>query len=187
MTDEFDPSYKWLGIPPNEQPAHHYRLLGIPLFASDPDVIENAAEQRIRFLRTVQTGPRGACAHRLLSDIAHARTILLNAERKAAYDLQLSHEFCPPSPAAIAPRDVGLPFSADQAGPNRPPLSAPGSPPLSPSPRDILAAPVSIKEPSRARVPKKFTKQSRGLNEFLKIIIGGFCGIGCGYTPLGLE
>ena len=27
---EFDPYHRWLGIPPEEQPADHYRLLGIP-------------------------------------------------------------------------------------------------------------------------------------------------------------
>ena len=29
MSAGFDPLYKWLGIPPDEQPPHHYRLLGI--------------------------------------------------------------------------------------------------------------------------------------------------------------
>ena len=29
MPDEFNPYYVWLGIPPDEQPANYYRLLGI--------------------------------------------------------------------------------------------------------------------------------------------------------------
>ena len=29
MAANFDPYYKWLGIPPEEQPPNHYRLLGI--------------------------------------------------------------------------------------------------------------------------------------------------------------
>ena len=43
MSDTFDPYYKWLGIPPKDQPPNHYRLLGIDLFTPDPDVIESAA------------------------------------------------------------------------------------------------------------------------------------------------
>ena len=47
MDESFDPYYKWLGIPPAEQPPNHYRLLGVTLFESDLDVIANAADQRI--------------------------------------------------------------------------------------------------------------------------------------------
>jgi hypothetical protein len=40
----FGPYHKWLAIPPEEQPPNHYRLLGLPQFESDADVIEGAAE-----------------------------------------------------------------------------------------------------------------------------------------------
>ena len=52
----FDPYHKWLAIPPEEQPPNHYRLLALPLFEWDADVIESAAEQRTVFLRSFQTG-----------------------------------------------------------------------------------------------------------------------------------
>ena len=29
MWDEGDPYYRWLAIPPAQQPANHYRLLGL--------------------------------------------------------------------------------------------------------------------------------------------------------------
>jgi hypothetical protein len=32
MAADFDPYHKWLGIPPPQQPPHHYRLLGIDLY-----------------------------------------------------------------------------------------------------------------------------------------------------------
>ena len=64
----FDPYHKWLGIPPEEQPAHHYRLLGIKLFEFDADVIDAAAEQRTVFLRSFQSGPNAELAERLLND-----------------------------------------------------------------------------------------------------------------------
>jgi hypothetical protein len=47
MSIAFDPYHKWLGIPVNEQPANHYRLLGIAKFEDDPDVIDAAADQRM--------------------------------------------------------------------------------------------------------------------------------------------
>jgi hypothetical protein len=40
MSESFDPYHVWLGIPPEEQPPHHYRLLGIRLFEDNPSVIE---------------------------------------------------------------------------------------------------------------------------------------------------
>ena len=43
MSDAFDPYYIWLGIPPEDQPPHHYRLLGVTLFESNREVIEAAA------------------------------------------------------------------------------------------------------------------------------------------------
>ena len=41
----FDPYYKWLGIPPAEQPANFYRLLSLDVFENDPEIIakESAA------------------------------------------------------------------------------------------------------------------------------------------------
>lgn len=35
--ENFDPYHKWLGIPPDEQPANDYRLLGHGLFESVSD------------------------------------------------------------------------------------------------------------------------------------------------------
>jgi hypothetical protein len=56
VSGAFDPYHRWLGIPPKNQPPNHYRLLGIDLFESDPDVIRDAAEQRIAHVRTYQLG-----------------------------------------------------------------------------------------------------------------------------------
>ena len=67
MSNEFNPYYEWLGIPPKYQPADHYRLLGIEQFEADPVVVEHAADQRLGFLRTLQTGVRGKIANQLLN------------------------------------------------------------------------------------------------------------------------
>ena len=39
---KFDPYHRWLGIPPEEQPAHFYRLLGIKALEDNADVIEGS-------------------------------------------------------------------------------------------------------------------------------------------------
>ena len=85
----FDPYFQWLAIPPEEQPPHHYRLLGLPIFLDDLDVIEGAAEQRTIYLRTFQTGPNSAVAERLLNEVSAARICLLTAAEKAEYDRTL--------------------------------------------------------------------------------------------------
>ena len=85
----FDPYHKWLGIPADQQPPNHYRLLGLAAFESDTDVIDTAAEQRTVFLRTFQTGPNSELATRLLNEVSAARVCLLNGKSKALYDTQL--------------------------------------------------------------------------------------------------
>ena len=85
----FDPYHRWLGIPPAEQPPNHYRLLGVPLFESDLDVIEAAVERQTVFLRTFQIGPQAELAERILNEIARAQITLLNVDQKLAYDAAL--------------------------------------------------------------------------------------------------
>ena len=74
MASGFDPYYKWLGIPPEEQPPNHYRLLGLRLFESDPEVIESASDQRMAHLRTYQTGQYSALSQKLLNEVAGAKS-----------------------------------------------------------------------------------------------------------------
>ena len=85
----FDPYHKWLGIPPEEQPANHYRLLGLRAFETDPDVIQAAADQRMAHLRNYQTGQHADLSQRLLNEVAAARVCLLNPGKRAAYDAKL--------------------------------------------------------------------------------------------------
>ncbi len=68
MTEAFDPYRKWLGIPPEEQPPHHYRLLGVGTFEDDPDTIAIAADRQMAHLRTFQAGPHSALTQKLLND-----------------------------------------------------------------------------------------------------------------------
>jgi hypothetical protein len=89
MTLRFDPYHKWLGIPPEEQPPHHYRLLGLRPFESDADAISNAADRQMRHLKTYAASVHGAAAEDLLDAVAKARVCLLNPGKKEVYDQEL--------------------------------------------------------------------------------------------------
>ncbi|MEN6497953.1 MAG: hypothetical protein ABFD16_26945 [Thermoguttaceae bacterium] len=89
MAPEFDPYYTWLGIRPEEQPPHHYRLLGLQLFEDNVDAIEHAADRQMAHLRTLQTGKHAEASQQLLNEVATAKVCLLNAQKKAAYDATL--------------------------------------------------------------------------------------------------
>ncbi len=52
----FDPYHRWLGIPPAEQPPHHYRLLGLGMFESDAEVIRDAATRQMAHVRSYHLG-----------------------------------------------------------------------------------------------------------------------------------
>ena len=104
----FDPYHKWLGISPKDQPPNHYRLLGIDLFESDPDVISAAADQRMVHVRSFQSGKNSDLSQRVLNEIAAARVCLLSPEKKAEYDAMLralsdGHKKSPPTPASVLP------------------------------------------------------------------------------------
>lgn len=86
MSTAFDPYHKWLGIPPAEQPPHHYRLLGLAVFEHDGDVIEIAADQRMALLRSFHTGPHADLSQKLLNEVAAARLCLLRPDRRQRYD-----------------------------------------------------------------------------------------------------
>ncbi len=90
MADKFDPYHKWLGIPPRDQPPHHYRLLSIDLFESDPDVIDAAAKRLAVYVKSCAAGPHQAEAKKLLSEIVQARQCLMDPQRRAAYDQRLT-------------------------------------------------------------------------------------------------
>lgn len=89
MADEFDPYHVWLGIPPNQQPPTHYRLLGIEQFESNPDVIDAAASRQTAYLHQLASGPNRKASQQILNEVAAARRCLLNSDSKKSYDQQL--------------------------------------------------------------------------------------------------
>lgn len=115
MSADFDPYRKWLGIPPEDQPPNHYRLLGLGLFESDIDAISNAADRQMSHVRTFQSGPHSALSQKLLNELSAARVCLLNPASKAEYDRGLRSRVSasaapnPPPSYAPAPRSLGSP------------------------------------------------------------------------------
>ncbi|MGD0783826.1 MAG: hypothetical protein ABSA30_13305, partial [Candidatus Aminicenantales bacterium] len=92
MPQAFDPYHRWLGIRPEEQPASHYRMLGLAVFEGDPEVIRDAAAQRMAHVRTYQLGPNSVISQRILNELGAAKACLLNPQEKAVYDEQLRTE-----------------------------------------------------------------------------------------------
>ena len=179
MPEGFDPYYKWLGIPPQDQPPHHYRLLAIPLFEADPDVIECAADQRMGHVRTFQTSRYAAHSQQLLNELAAARVCLLSHEKKLAYDAQLKAQLAPSPPLPPTPQPTPatiLPSPPPPIG-STPPLaptpsqseiasSPPESPPGQPSP---LFPPLdpTLPDPAPPSVMVTRTAASRSRNTSL--------------------
>ena len=93
----FDPYHNWLGIPPEEQPPCYYRLLGVNPHETNSDVISNAADRQMIFVRQFQDGEHQAESQRVLNELAAAKICLLNPGTRATYDLRLQGgEVIPP-------------------------------------------------------------------------------------------
>lgn len=122
---DFDPYYKWLGIPPQHQPPDHYRLLGLEAFESDRDVVRAAAERQMAHVQSYKIGPRSDLSQRLLNEIAKAKVCLLDTASKAEYDRALRPHF---TDVLAAPLDA----------PPVPPSSTPT--PIAPPPRHVVPA-----------------------------------------------
>jgi curved DNA-binding protein CbpA len=84
-----DPYETWLGIPAHRRPPTHYDLLGLVPFESDPQTIDQAALRRMGKVRQHQIGPQSDLSQEILAELARARLILMDPERRANYDAKL--------------------------------------------------------------------------------------------------
>ena len=89
VAQSFDPYEEWLEIPAVEQPADHYRLLGLKRGEADAGRIGAAADERMSRVRERQLGPQAEISQRILNELAAARQVLLDPKRRAAYDTVL--------------------------------------------------------------------------------------------------
>lgn len=158
----FDPYHAWLGIDPSEQPASYYRLLGIREFEADSNVIANAADRQMGFVKQFATGQHVAATQKVLNQLAAAKRCLLTAKDKAAYDAKLK-----------AQRASAAQFSDDEIAEATARYKV-----EAPSPLDDLPPPA----PEPARRPKPATaKSSAGalyaqLSAFVAVVLA-FVGV----------
>ena len=132
MSTGFDPYRKWLGIPPQDQPANHYRLLGLTVFEEDPEIIEDAAVRQIAYVRTFQTGKYAQFSQKLLNELSAARIVLLQRDKKRAYDAELRQQMAVQSPEAEYAEPVPEyppAFPQQHAGYRQPGFPQPSYPP----------------------------------------------------------
>src|SRR5262245_51650576 len=75
MSDQlplFDPYHHWLSIPPEQQPPNYYQLIGVAVFEDNREVISNAADLRMAYVRTFQLGKRSSESQQLLNELSAA-------------------------------------------------------------------------------------------------------------------
>ena len=132
-----------LGLPAEADTPDHYELLGLQRFEDDVERIRTAAIDRNRQLLSWQNSQFHLDANRLIGEVVAVRAVLLDPQRKAAYDRQLG-------------RSLG---AASVEPPTPPPRPAAGLPP---------AQPVTI---SQAAEPQAFPeeKTSAGLAVLWKL------------------
>lgn len=149
MADEnFDPYYTWLGIRPEEQPPDHYRLIGLRQFEDNADVIANASDRQMQFLRSMQVGKRSAQSQKLLNEISAAGGCLLDPQRKAKYDQELRTKEAAKAQAAKAAAAKNKPLpKATSLTPIPKPAQVSG---LAPLPKNDI---FSVQMPSAPATP----------------------------------
>jgi len=146
MSEAFDPYHKWLGIPPQEQPPHHYRLLGVKPFEDDPDVIENAADRQMKHVRSFQAGPHSEASQRLLNELSVAKLCLLDPKRRSAYNESLKKDR-----GLTDSREMSPPLSRPKTATTARPVIAPRPTVVPPPPVAPPKSPAPVAEPADAR------------------------------------
>ncbi|MFC1758821.1 PA14 domain-containing protein [Planctomycetota bacterium] len=89
MAKIFNPYAVWLGIDSQNQHPNYYQLLGLNDFESDPELIRDAAGQRMARIKVFATGPHSCESQQLLNEIARAKVDLLDVSVKNRYDAEL--------------------------------------------------------------------------------------------------
>ncbi len=105
ISPDFDPYYRWLGIPKGQRPPSHYRLLGISPTEEDNEVIKAAVEHQTTLVRNQKQPEQESIATRLLYEIQEAGMVILDPYRRKQYDAAL--EQSKPSPKQ---RSIPEPF-----------------------------------------------------------------------------
>jgi hypothetical protein len=187
----FDPYYDWLGIPKADRAdgaPHHYRLLGLALYESNPRVIENAADRLMTQLRGFANGPHSKDSQKLLNEVAAAQACLLNEKRKSLYDKGLREKLAAAAPKPQAPKPIVQPVYVQVPVPVPVPTAMPPMPSATPAPpppaeenqtpwSSAPAAPFKLRASgSRGRYHGGSSAGSSVLG-LVKVVLGGLGGL----------
>lgn len=123
-----DTYHLFLGIPPEEQPPDHYRLLGLSRFEANASVIDTATSRVATYLHEISTGPDREEIQELLNEVAGARRVLLDRKKRAAYDSVLFKDDSsepeptqsePTPPVLTKPAETVIPSASPPSGQRR--------------------------------------------------------------------
>ena len=181
-SDEFDPYYQWLGIPPAHQPPTHYRLLGISSGETNAEVIQAATDRQMSHIRRKAISQRGEFSERILTELAAACVCLLDPRKRAAYDhdlqaskaretaakqesVVLKQPTNPPSKPAIAP-----------AKPKPAPRRPAATPQIATTTTSAASAPVVAKPLRTDSFPSSSNNSGRPSNNLVAAVVAGALG-----------
>jgi pSer/pThr/pTyr-binding forkhead associated (FHA) protein len=156
MSEKFDPYHVWLGIAPAEQPPHHYRLLGVSLFESNPQVIAMASQRQMAHVKMFGIGEHAEISQNILNELARAKLCLMNPKLKAGYDAALK--------AHLARGQAAGGLAA--AAPSQPPAWPPPSPAAKPLRSWVIGSAAEcdlvVDRPTVSRRHCRLTQAPRG-------------------------
>jgi len=122
-SSDFDAYFVLLGIPPEQQPPTHYRLLDVQDFEADIEVIDRGYERRMAYLHMIKSGDHLDAAEELKGELARARLCLLSTDKKRVYDEILrehlaQHDSEPvAAPADSYPEETDATVQGDSSSP----------------------------------------------------------------------
>ncbi len=83
---DFDPYYRWLGIPKGKRPVNYYKLLGVSPKEKDNEQIRDAAERQKMVIKSFEPDEENKIASQLLYEIEEACFILLDRDFRRQYN-----------------------------------------------------------------------------------------------------
>jgi len=89
-TGSFNAYAEWFGISNDHQPPNHYDLLGVAIFESNSEKIEEAFQNRYALVRRYQVGEHHEVAVRVLQELAQAHDCLQDDTQRQEYDQALA-------------------------------------------------------------------------------------------------
>lgn len=173
MTATFDAYHTWLGISPAEQPPHHYRLLGVPIFETDLSVIGNAADRQSVYVKTFLSGKHAATAERILAEIGTARMCLFDAQRRAEYDGKLRARLSAVSKSTSAPPVAGDTAASQSYARPAPRAFSESSAVALQEPEPVVPPPRQKKRASTAPAPTSVAPARKSKSAVPMLAIGG--------------